>query len=135
MTARLMLDTNAYSAMVRGSEAVAARVRGSERVLLSSVVVGELLYGFAAGTRGESNRARLRSLLDHPAVSVVAVTMDTAERFALVMLGLRRKGTPIPTNDAWIAAHALEYGAELLSADRHFEHVDGLFWSRALAAG
>ena len=47
---------------------------------------------------------------------------------------LRAKGRPIPTNDIWIAAHAMETGADLVSADRHFEHVDGIAWIRLSAS-
>jgi tRNA(fMet)-specific endonuclease VapC len=57
------------------------------------------------------------------------VTLETADRFGRIAAALRRRGTPIPTNDVWIAAHAFESGAELLSFDRHFEQIDGLAWT------
>lgn len=64
-----------------------------------------------------------------PYVELVPVTLTTADRFGRIAASLRVKGTPIPTNDIWIAAHAFETGAELLSFDRHFDRVDGLVWS------
>ena len=54
----------------------------------------------------------------------------TADRYSRVMTALKAKGRPIPTNDVWIAAHAMETGADLVSADGHFEHVDGIVWVR-----
>ena len=88
--------------------------------------MGELLAGFAAGTREARNRAELARFLASPRVGILNVTADTADSYALVYAGLRRKGQPIPTNDLWIAASALEHGFGLLSLDAHFAHVEGL---------
>ena len=71
----------------------------------------------------------LRRFLAEPRVSLVPVTWTTADRYSRVWIALRRKGKPIPTNDVWLAAHALETGAELISRDPHFEHVGGLAWT------
>jgi tRNA(fMet)-specific endonuclease VapC len=127
---RVLLDTNAYTALMAGRGATASRVRASEGVVLSSVVLGELLFGFRNGSRYDWNRARLDAFVATRHVTVVPVTLATAERFGLVAAQLRRRGTPIPTNDIWIAAHAMETGATLLSFDAHFERVDGLLWTR-----
>ncbi len=131
---RILLDSNAYSAFMRGSEEVRDLIRGAEAVLFSAVVVGEQLYGFRQGTRFEQNLAELRSFLERPYVSFVPVGPVTADRYSRVMTALRAKGRPIPTNDVWIAAHAMETGADLVSADRHFEHVDGIAWVRVSAS-
>ncbi|MGH7334937.1 MAG: PIN domain-containing protein [Candidatus Rokuibacteriota bacterium] len=72
--------------------------------------------------------------LENPYVSLMPVTLTTADRFARVAGALRTKRRPIPTNDIWIAAHAMEAGAELLSFDAHFEAIDGLAWG-ALSPG
>lgn len=125
---KVLLDTNAYTALFRGHEGVAARVRRSTDVLLSTVVAGELLFGFRNGTRFESNREELEEFLASPYVTLLTVTLVTADRFGRIASSLRRKGRPLPTNDIWIAAHAMESGADLLSFDRHFEHVEGLAW-------
>ncbi len=127
---RILLDTNAFSAMVQGHEKVCALVRMSERMLISTVVEGELLAGFRAGSRFERNRQVLDEYLESPYVRSVAVTRTTADRFSRIWALLRAKARPIPTNDVWIAAHAMETGADLLSFDRHFEAVDGLAWIR-----
>ena len=131
---RILLDSNAYSAFMRGSEEVRDLIRGAEAVLFSAVVVGEQLYGFRQGTRFEQNLAELRSFLERPYVSFVPVGPVTADRYPRVMTALRAKGRPIPTNDVWIAAHAMETGADLVSADGHFEHVDGIAWVRVSAS-
>lgn len=123
---RLLLDTNAYSALMRGRNDVVAVVRRAELLYLSAIVVGELLFGFRNGARYERNRDTFRAFLANPYVEFLDVTHTTADRFARIASGLRRKGTPIPTNDMWIAAHALEVGADLMSFDRHFEVVEGL---------
>jgi tRNA(fMet)-specific endonuclease VapC len=127
---RLLLDTDAYSALKRGHAVTADLVRRSEEVLLSTVVAGELLHGFRCGIHFERNRQDLEAFIASPFVTVVPVTMATADRFGRVAAALRKRGTPIPTNDIWVAAHAMETGAELLSFDRHYEAVEGLAWRR-----
>lgn len=125
---RVLLDTNAYSALRRGHDFVAEQVRSSEEVLLSSVVVGELLFGFRNGSRYDENAQALRSFVEDPHVRLLTVTWDTADWFSRISAELRKKGRPIPTNDIWIAAHAMEAGADLLSSDAHFGHIEGLPW-------
>ena len=127
---RVLLDSNAYSRLMTGDDQTAAVVRGATEILMSAVVVGELLYGFRNGSRFYRNVADLRSFLDNPYVSFVPVGSTTAERYSRIAAALRAKGNPIPTNDVWIAAHAMETGADLVSADRHFEVVDGIAWLR-----
>lgn len=125
---RLLLDTNAYAALLRGNEAVAGRVRRAELLLISAIVAGELLFGFRNGSRYEANARRLDDFLASPYVAFLPVTLVTADRFARIAASLRRKGRPLPSNDIWIAAHAMESGADLLSFDQHFADIDGLAW-------
>ncbi|MBW2734838.1 MAG: type II toxin-antitoxin system VapC family toxin [Deltaproteobacteria bacterium] len=122
----VLLDTNAYSALKRGHAPLATLVRRSPELLVSSVVLGELLYGFRHGSQQERNMKELRAFLASTYVRVLSITPLTADRYSRVALALRLKGTPIPTNDIWIAAHAMETGTELVSFDAHFSHVDGL---------
>ena len=125
---KVLLDTNAYTALFRGHPGVATRVRQAEQVLVSTVAAGELLFGFRNGTRYETNRQELEDFLASPYVDLLPVTFVTADRFGRISASLRRKGRPLPTNDIWIAAHAMESGAELLSFDRHFDEVEGIAW-------
>jgi tRNA(fMet)-specific endonuclease VapC len=127
---RLLLDTNAYVALMQGHPGVAGCVRLAEHLLISAVVAGELIYGFRNGTRPERNMADFKAFLENPFVEFLPVTLVTADRFGRIAASLRGKGTPIPTNDIWIAAHALQSGADLLSFDHHFAAVDGLVWIR-----
>lgn len=126
---KVLLDTNAYSNLARGHPPIADRVRQAEAVLLSAVVVGELLGGFRRGTRFHDNLAGLQRFLAQPEVYLLPVTWITADRYGRIYAALRRRGKPIPTNDMWIAAHAIEMGAELLSSDPHFQYVEGLVWT------
>ena len=127
---RIMLDSNAYSRLMRGDDQTATMVRDATEILMSAIVVGELLYGFRSCSRFDRNIADLRAFLDNPYVSFVPVGFTTADRYSRIAAALRAKGNPIPTNDVWIAAHAMETGADLVSADRHFEAVDGIAWLR-----
>ena len=130
---RILLDSNAYSLLMRGHDQVVELVRRSENVLLSAVVVGELMYGFRWGARFDRNASDLRSFLDSPYVSFVPVGPITADRYSRIAASLRAKGRPIPTNDIWIAAQVMETGAELVSADEHFTQIDGIAWTRVTA--
>ena len=122
----LMLDTNAYTAYMRDDPSAAERVEASTRILLPAVAVGELMYGFRHGTRYRQNLEQLEQFLAKPFVEFVPVTMETCSRFGSVSAVLRQAGTPIPVNDVWIAAHALQTGALLLTHDAHFDYVAGL---------
>ena len=127
---KALLDSNAYSGYARGREDIRQIVGDAEEILLSVVVLGELLSGFRQGSQLDRNIEGLRSFLARSDVTVVEVGRGTAERYGVISAAVRAKGRPIPTNDIWIAAHAMETGADLVSADAHFEHVDGLSWTR-----
>ena len=125
---RILLDSNAYSHLKRGHPPVAELVRESAEVFLSAIVAGELLYGFRNGSHFERNLQELRGFLANPYVTFAPATLITGDRYSRIAVSLRAKGRPIPSNDIWIAAHAMETGADLVSCDRHFEQVDGLAW-------
>jgi tRNA(fMet)-specific endonuclease VapC len=123
-----LLDTNAYVALKRGDPAVSALVRSSTELSFSTIVLGELYFGFRNGSRFEKNARELDELLADDRVELMPVTRTTADRFGRIAAALRKAGRPIPTNDIWIAAHVFESGAELVTRDRHFEAVPGLPW-------
>lgn len=123
---RALLDTSAYSAFKRNHPGVLEIVRDCQEILFSPVVAGELLAGFRRGDNLDRNLAELREFLDHPRVRITPLTLTTADRYGRAWATLRRRGTPIPTNDLWVAAQALETGADLVALDRHFQNVDGL---------
>ena len=127
---KILLDSNAYSEFMRGNHRARELVQDAEEILLSAIVVGEQLFGFRQGQRLEQNLKELRSFLDRPYVSFVPVGPVTVDRYSRIMASLKARGRPIPTNDVWIAAHAMEMGADLVSADHHFAYVDGIAWIR-----
>jgi tRNA(fMet)-specific endonuclease VapC len=118
-----MLDTSAYAAFKRGHQEVVEALRKTRSILLPAIVLGELLGGFEAGSRREQNRSELLEFQRSPRVGVVPVSAETAERYAHIYAYLRNIGQPIPSNDLWIAASAMEHSAELLTLDAHFKHV------------
>ena len=126
---RISIDTNAYTGLMAGEPSVIKKMKNATRISISSIVVGELLYGFRHGTRYSENLKQLDNFLQEGFVDFLTVTLATCERYAMVAVNLRKKGSPIPQNDIWIAAHALESGTELVSFDKHFENVDGLVFT------
>lgn len=126
MNPLVVLDTNAYVALRRGSEAVLDALARTATVILPAVVLAELLYGFRGGSRERENRRELEAFLARPTVRFGPATEETAEHFAETKSALRGAGRPIPTNDLWVAAHAREHGAMLVTFDAHFLGVPGL---------
>jgi tRNA(fMet)-specific endonuclease VapC len=120
---RVTLDTSAYAAFKRNHAEVVGRLRRAREIHVPTIVLGELLGGFEAGTRTLRNRDELQLFLESPRVRVVSITAETAERYAVIYASLRAAGTPIPTNDLWIAASTMEHGTELVTLDRDFGHV------------
>jgi predicted nucleic acid-binding protein len=98
----------------------------ADLLIIPVMVLGELHSGFEAGSRLRENEERLKTFTELPGVRIQDVTWDIARRYALLLNELRRKGTPIPTNDIWIAATALELGAHLITYDGHFKNISGL---------
>lgn len=119
----VLLDTSAYSALQKGSAAVLDVLRRSDSVAVPSIVLGELHSAFRTGTRREANEARLAQFLGKPSVRVLNITAETALRYAEVDVHLRKKGRPIPRNDVWIAAVAMEHGLTILTLDEHFREI------------
>jgi tRNA(fMet)-specific endonuclease VapC len=120
---KVMLDTSAYSAYLRGNDDVKHALGGADEIYLNPVVLGELYAGFAHGGREKRNRDILREFLDSPRVQVAVIDEETAERYAAIITYLWSKGTPIPTNDLWIAASAMQYGLKLITTDSYYRNV------------
>lgn len=129
----IALDTNTYVGFKRGDATCVELIQQARRLLISSTVLGELLAGFACGDREARNREELRRFLAVAGVEVVPIGLETADSYGLLYRSLRQQGTPIPSNDLWIAASCLEHGALLFSFDAHFERVPGLRLVRSWA--
>jgi len=120
---RLLLDTSAYSWFMRGHQEIRKVLQAADSVAVNPILLGELQAGFQQGRYVERNKTTLAEFLVSPRVHIVSIDEDTAERYAVILHGLRKLGTPIPTNDLWIAASAMQYGLTILTADAHFKHV------------
>jgi tRNA(fMet)-specific endonuclease VapC len=118
---RLALDTNRYSDLSRGDVSVAETIGHADEVWLPFIVLGELRAGFALGTQGPRNEAVLRRFLMKPGVGVLYADEQTTHHYGAVYRQLRKQGTPIPTNDMWIAALVLQHSLVLCARDTHFE--------------
>ena len=120
---RLALDTNRYVDLARGLETTVALVAAAEAVYLPFIVIGELRAGFTAGKRATENEQALRRFLQKKGVEVLLADDQTTVSYAAVFQQLRRQGTPIPTNDMWIAALVLQHGLVLHARDLHFDQL------------
>ena len=123
---RVLVDTNIYSLAMRGDAEVVDALRRIDQIFITAVSLGELYAGFRAGRREMENRRELSRFLDSPRVTFLTIDDETAEFYAETLIRLRARGTPIPTNDIWIAATAFQHGLKLFTRDRHFRHVAGL---------
>lgn len=121
---RLCLDTSAYSHFKRGEPRVVEMVDRAEWIGVPSVVVGELWAGFLRGARVEENVAELDDFLDHAVVETLCVDDGVARVYGEMVVDLRRRGRPLPTNDIWIAATAAHAGSVVLTFDEHFRQID-----------
>ena len=120
---RLLVDTSAYSGFMRGHPEIKLALQEADEIYVNSIVPGELLAGFMKGRRRRKNEAELKRFLSSPRANLVDVTEDTAERYAVILNSLWRMETPIPTNDIWIAASAMEHGLHVLTTDDHYRKV------------
>ena len=123
---RLLLDTNRYTDLARGVPDVVARIESADAVFLSIIALGELRAGFAGGKYGRKNEADFERFLAKPSSAILLLDETTAQFYAQVLQALRRQGKPIPTNDMWIAAQALQHDLMLDTRDEHFRWVPDL---------
>jgi predicted nucleic acid-binding protein len=122
-TIRILLDTSAYIAFLKGHPEIKQTIQKADEINLNPVVVGELLAGFMKGRRAAQNREILKEFMGSPRVRLMAIDEETSERYAAIFNYLREEGTPIPTNDLWIAANAMQFGLRVVTTDRHFQQV------------
>ncbi len=123
---KIMLDTSAYVGFKRNAVETVKIIVRAELILFSPIVLGELMFGFRNGTRFKENMEALNSFLEHEAVELMQIGKITSDRYSRIALQLKQQGTPIPTNDIWVAAQTMELGAELITSDQHFAKINGL---------
>ena len=98
-----------------------AALEHADEIVLSVIAIAELLTGFGAGRRYQRNRSELQRFLAQPNVMPGSLDFTSADRYAEIGVFLRRQGTPVPTNDIWIAAHAMQHGLQVVTLDKHFQ--------------
>lgn len=123
---RLCLDTRVYSELRRGTPEVVEILRRAGWVGMPTVVLGELHAGFLLGGHRDRNELELEAFLAEPAVTVLGIDAETARHYAALVVALRGAGTPVPTNDIWIAACAVRHGATVVTLDGHFQKMEGV---------
>lgn len=123
---RILLDSNAYTQFFKGNKSVKGQIEESTAVAVSVIVVGELLAAFKKGQKEKTNRKQLEQFLTKPSIVLLDVGRETAAVYSEIKHELDKQGTPIPLNDIWIAAHAMETGSVLVTYDRHFLEIPGL---------
>lgn len=129
----ILIDTNAYAEFRRGGQEAVEIIRHVPLIGVSIVVMGELLSGFAVGSKEQSNIMELNLFFNSERVRLFSADDCTAKFYAKIYCNLRRKGHPVPTNDMWIAATALQHNLAIFSYDKHFKYIDGISAGRRLS--
>jgi predicted nucleic acid-binding protein len=123
---RVALDTNRLTDLFQGDGALADRLALCEEVWIPLIVLGEMKAGFYGGAQQHRNETLLRMLLAKETVGVLLPDRDTSEYYARLFVQLKRAGTPVPDNDLWIAALALQHDLVLITRDQHFARIPQL---------
>ncbi|WP_266367098.1 type II toxin-antitoxin system VapC family toxin [Tellurirhabdus rosea] len=124
MTGNYLLDTNIIVAFLKGESSIVERVVSPIELKVCSIIIGELLYGAYNSTKVEANLERVEQVKE--LIDSIPINDGTAAVYGRLKQHLKRNGTPIPENDVWIAAIALQNNLTLATRDRHFDKIDGL---------
>src|SRR5262245_24611879 len=124
MSGRFLLDTNMVIALWANDATVTAPLAIAREVFVPIIVLGELYYGARKSAWSATNLARIDAFAARS--SILLCDLGTAQQYGVIKNELRAKGRPIPENDIWIAAVAMQYSLTLASRDDHFGDVDGL---------
>ncbi len=122
---KILLDTNAYTKLLLGDEIILNALAKADKIYISTISLGELFAGFKEGIKEKENKKLLEKFLGKPQVEVIDVDKETAEIFGEIKYKLIKIGKPLPINDVWIAACAIEEGAVIVTYDKHFISVPG----------
>ena len=121
---RYLLDTNVVIALFSGDETVEARVRNAVNVALAPPIIGELYFGAQKSEKVTENLHRINMFIEEHLL--FSCDLETAQWYGIIKNHLRRQGTPIPNNDIWIAAIAMQHNLILVTRDSHFHEIDSL---------
>jgi predicted nucleic acid-binding protein len=129
----ILLDTNAYTAFKRNQNEAITIIQTVDIIAINTVIIGELLGGFAVGNKQEKNRYELEQFLKSNRVKILTIDLKTSEYYAMIYSELRKKGKPIPTNDIWIAATAIQHDLILFTYDSDFKNIRDIKLGNCLA--
>lgn len=121
---RICLDTSAYSQFKRGEPKAVELICAAQRVCVPTIVLGELRTGFKLGHHSKRNEMELLEFLASPVVHILDVDDEATHYYAEILAALRSAGTPIPTNDIWIAALSAREGTTVVTYDQHYARID-----------
>jgi tRNA(fMet)-specific endonuclease VapC len=124
MSGRYLLDTNIIIALFASESSIMDSLAQADETFLPSIALGELHYGARKSGRSQENLERIEALVANG--TIIACDADTARQYGDVKNKLRIKGRPLPENDVWIAALALQHGLTLVTRDSHFQEVENL---------
>jgi tRNA(fMet)-specific endonuclease VapC len=124
LNGRYLLDTNIVIALFAGDKAVEAKVRNTADVALAPPIIGELYFGAQKSGKVTENLQRINMLIEEHIL--FSCDLETAQWYGIIKDRLRRKGTPIPNNDIWIAALAMQHDLTLVTRDSHFDEIESL---------
>lgn len=123
---KALIDTNIYAAFKRDNPDIVTAFQNLDFIGIDITVLAELYAGFKGGNKEKRNRTELEAFMNSSRVYFIVHDRDTADFYAQIFKNLKEKGTPIPTNDIWIAASAMQNGLALFTLDNHFSYIDGL---------
>ena len=123
---QILLDTNAYSSLHKGDSVVRQAIFGSDLVLISVITLGELFRGFKEGSKESTNTILLERFLDDSKIRIIEIKKNTAKVYGDLSSIIRKKGTPLPSNDVWIASQVIATNSLLITYDKHFLKIPGL---------
>lgn len=118
-----LLDTTAYSELLRGHKKVGEIVRNADDLYIPNVVIAELEYGFRLGTRQPENEKLLTRFVSNKKVHVLLPDNATTSYFVNIAIFAHKKGVQLSSHDIWIAALAEQWDVILVSFDKDFKHL------------
>jgi tRNA(fMet)-specific endonuclease VapC len=124
MNGKYLLDTNIIIALFANDENVKKKLADITEIFIPNIVIGELFYGAWKSSRSKENIKRVDELASQSVV--LGCDTETARIYGEIKYNLSAKGKPIPENDIWIAAIAIQHGLVLVSRDLHFQALENL---------
>lgn len=124
MNGKFLLDTNIVIALFKNDSLVIDKITEAKEIFITNITVGELYFGAYKSSKVESNIKQIDSFV---AINIILnCDFTTAKYYGQIKNQLKMKGKPIPENDIWIAAIAMQYNLILVSRDKHLQEIENL---------